>query len=67
MLVLQYIFIGLISVLAIWYAKFRWNRRHLYKLAEKIPGHKGLPLFGIALKMLGKNPQGNYGIEKVLR
>ena len=59
MIVLQYLFIGLISVLAVWYAKFRWNRRHLYRLANKIPGPKGWPLFGVALRLLGKNSQGN--------
>ena len=59
MLVLHSILIVLISVLAALYAKFRWNRRHLYRLASKIPGPKGLPLFGVALKLLGKNSQSN--------
>lgn len=60
MLVLQSLLVGLISTFAVWYAKFRWNRRHLYKLAAKIPGPNGLPLFGIALRIIGKNSQCNY-------
>ena len=55
---LQYILIALITALAVWYIKFRWNRRNLYRLADKIHGPKGLPLFGVAFKILGKNPQG---------
>ena len=58
MLVLQSILIGLITAFAVWYIQFRWSRRHLYRLADKIPGPKGLPLFGIALSILGKNSQG---------
>ena len=58
MLILQFILIGLITAFALWYAQFRWSRRHLYRLANKIPGPKGLPLFGVALSILGKNPQG---------
>lgn len=59
MLVLQSILIGLITAFAVWYAQFWYNRRHLYRLAAKIPGPKGLPLLGIALTVLGKNSQGN--------
>ena len=53
---LQYILIGLITA---WYMKFRWNRRNLYRLADKIHGPKGLPLIGVAFKFLGKDSQGN--------
>ncbi|CAO1404680.1 unnamed protein product [Diamesa tonsa] len=60
MLVLQYILIILITAFAVLCGKFRWNRRHLYRLAAKIHGPKGLPLFGVALKFLGKNPQGIF-------
>ncbi|CAO1393073.1 unnamed protein product [Diamesa hyperborea] len=60
MLVLQYILIILITAFSVWYVKFRWNRRNLYRLAAKIHGPKGLPLFGVAFKILGKNSHDTY-------
>ncbi|CAO1411048.1 unnamed protein product [Diamesa serratosioi] len=57
---LLFISIGLITAVVVWYGKFRWNRRNLYRLAAKIPGPKGLPLFGHVFKFLGKNPQDIY-------
>ncbi len=43
----------LVPALVLWYISWRLSRKHLYELAEKIPGPKGLPLIGNALDLLG--------------
>lgn len=63
MSVLQFIMILLTATLVLWYLKFRWNRRHLYSMADKIPGTNGLPFLGVALNYLGKSSQGNKKIN----
>ena len=59
MFLLQNILFGIMTALAVWYVQFRWRRMNLYRLAAKIHGPKGLPLFGVALKFIGKNCRGN--------
>lgn len=46
----------LIPALSLWYLYWYMSRRHMYKLAEKIPGPKGLPFLGNALELRGKSP-----------
>lgn len=65
MLVVQSILFGLLTVFAVWYVHFRWNRRQLYRLAAKISGPKGLPLFGVGLKFVGKNSQGKNSLKNL--
>lgn len=43
----------LVPAILLWYTYWRMSRRHLYELAEKIPGPKGLPIFGNALEFTG--------------
>ncbi|KAF2888851.1 hypothetical protein ILUMI_17322, partial [Ignelater luminosus] len=43
----------LIPALVLWYIYWRISRRHMLKLAEKIPGPKGLPIVGNALQFVG--------------
>lgn len=57
MLVLQSLAFGGLICLVAFYASFRWRRRRLYELAEKIPGPIGLPLIGIGYKFLIPNYQ----------
>ena len=57
MVVLEALLCGLCITLVTWYAFYLWSRKHLYELAEKIPGPKGWPIIGIALKFLGKDPK----------
>jgi len=45
----------LIPALVLYYVYFRISRRHMLKLAEKIPGPEGLPLIGNALMFLGNS------------
>lgn len=47
MLVFQSLLLFLFTTLTVFLIKFRWSRRRLYQLAEKIPGHNGLPLIGV--------------------
>ncbi|KAG5674660.1 hypothetical protein PVAND_004613 [Polypedilum vanderplanki] len=48
------IFISLLlPALLLWYVYWKLSRRHLYKLAEKLPGPKGLPFIGNALDLTG--------------
>uniref|UniRef100_A0A0A9W4X1 Cytochrome P450 4g15 n=3 Tax=Lygus hesperus TaxID=30085 RepID=A0A0A9W4X1_LYGHE len=35
---------------ALYYVKWRMSRQHMYELAEKLPGERGLPFFGNALR-----------------
>ncbi|CAO1364516.1 unnamed protein product [Diamesa serratosioi] len=63
MVVLEALLCGVLITIITWYISYSWNRRHFYKLAAKIPGPKGLPFIGIALKFLGKD---NKDILKVL-
>ena len=48
----------LVSVSVLGYAYWRMSRRHMYALAENIPGPKGLPILGNALMFRGSS----YGI-----
>ncbi|XP_041972628.1 cytochrome P450 4g15 [Aricia agestis] len=43
----------LVPAIILWYTYWRMSRRHMYELAEKIPGPKGLPLIGNALEFVG--------------
>lgn len=52
MLVLQSLIIGLITFLVALLASFWWSRRRLYYLAAKLPGPKGIPLLGLAHKII---------------
>lgn len=48
------IFISLLlPALLLYYVYWKLSRRHLYRLAEKLPGPKGLPLIGNALDLTG--------------
>lgn len=55
MLVLQSLVFGSIICLVAFYAKFLWSRRRLYELAAKLPGPRGLPLIGLAHKLINKD------------
>nr|ACZ97413.1 cytochrome P450 CYP4G47 [Zygaena filipendulae] len=46
-------YVLLVPALILWYAYWRMSRRHMYELAEKLNGPKGLPLFGNALEFTG--------------
>jgi cytochrome P450 family 4 len=43
----------LLPALALWYVYWKISRRHMYQLAEKLPGPKGLPFIGNALDLTG--------------
>lgn len=43
----------LIPAAILWFMYWRLSRRHLYELAAKLPGPKGLPLIGNALDLTG--------------
>lgn len=43
----------LFPALILWYVYWKLSRRHMYKLAEKIPGPPGLPIIGNALDLTG--------------
>lgn len=43
----------LFPALILWYVYWKVSRRQMYKLAEKIPGPKGLPFIGNALDLAG--------------
>jgi len=45
----------LIPALVLYYIYFKISRRHMLKLAEKIPGPEGLPIIGNALMFLGSS------------
>ena len=60
MFVLQSLVIGLVTTLTVWYVRFRWSRRHLYRLIAKIPGPNGYPFIGVAHRLLGKDSQGVF-------
>ncbi|CAH1382167.1 unnamed protein product [Tenebrio molitor] len=47
------LFTSLICIFLIWYVQYHWNRRHLYKLASKVPGPPGLPILGNCLDFVG--------------
>lgn len=52
MLVLQSLVFGSLICCVAFYAIFRYKRRRLYELADKIPGPNGLPLIGLGYKFL---------------
>lgn len=45
----------LIPAALLWFVYWRLSRRNLYKLAEKLPGPKGLPFIGNALDLTGSS------------
>ncbi|CAO1376199.1 unnamed protein product [Diamesa serratosioi] len=45
----------LIPALLLWFIYWKMSRRHMLKLAEKIPGPKGLPIIGNALDLTGSS------------
>ncbi|KAK0087453.1 hypothetical protein PV325_000952 [Microctonus aethiopoides] len=45
----------LVPALVLWFVYYRISRRHLYELAEKLPGPAGYPLVGNALELLGSS------------
>lgn len=45
----------LIPAAILWFTYWRLSRRHLYELADKLPGPKGLPLIGNALDLTGSS------------
>lgn len=45
----------LFPALVLWYVYWKLSRRHMYKLAEKLPGPPGLPLIGNALDLTGSS------------
>ncbi|XP_014248590.1 cytochrome P450 4g15-like [Cimex lectularius] len=50
------ILLALAGVAALtYYWSWRAGRKHMYELAEKIPGEKGLPFVGLALHVMFKN------------
>lgn len=58
MLFVDSLLTGLLTTLIVYFLCFRWRRRRMYELADKIPGPVGLPLIGIALEALGKDSKG---------
>lgn len=46
-------YILLVPAVLLWYTYWRMSRRHMYELAEKLNGPKGLPLIGNALEFTG--------------
>lgn len=49
----------LVPALILWYIYWRLSRRHMYELAEKLPGPAGLPLIGNALDLTGTSHSKN--------
>lgn len=45
----------LIPAAILWFVYWRLSRRHLYELAAKLPGPKGLPIIGNALDLTGSS------------
>lgn len=43
----------LLPTIVLWFVYWRLSRRHLYQLAENIPGPKGYPIIGNLLDVLG--------------
>lgn len=43
----------LVPTLVLWFVYWKLSRRHLYELAERIPGPKGLPIIGNLLDLMG--------------
>lgn len=60
MIVFKSLFIGIVTAVVAWYLKYTWSRRRLYSMAAKIPGPDGLPFFGMALSVLGKNHEETF-------
>lgn len=57
MVVLQALLIGVVTTFFVWYLRYSWKRRYLYKLAARIPGPNGLPLIGVALSVMSNDPK----------
>ncbi|XP_026326913.1 cytochrome P450 4g15 [Hyposmocoma kahamanoa] len=55
-------YILLVPTIILWYAYWRMSRRHMYALAEKIGGPKGVPILGNALYFTG----GSHDIFKTI-
>lgn len=50
------VFLSLLTpAILLWFFYWRLSRRHMYKLAENLPGPKGLPIIGNALDFLGSS------------
>lgn len=43
----------LLPTILLWFLYWRLSRRHLYELAAKLPGPKGLPIVGHLFDVLG--------------
>lgn len=43
----------LLPAIVLWYIYWKLSRRHMYKLADKLPGPTGLPFIGNALDLAG--------------
>lgn len=43
----------LLPTILLWFLYWRLSRRHLYELAVKLPGPKGLPIVGHLFDVLG--------------
>ena len=43
----------LFPALVLWYIYWKLSRRHMYNLADKLPGPNGLPFIGNALDLAG--------------
>jgi cytochrome P450 family 4 len=54
----------LLPVLGLWYTYYRLSRRHLYELAEKIPGPSGFPFVGNLFEFLG-GPDSQYNFKNI--
>ena len=50
----------LLPAVALWFVYWRLSRRHLYKMAEKLPGIEGYPLVGNLFDVLGSSHCKSY-------
>ncbi|KAF5302919.1 hypothetical protein FQA39_LY02099 [Lamprigera yunnana] len=49
------LYVIIIPTLVVWYTYWHLSRKHMIKLAERIPGPKGWPLVGNALEFIGSS------------